>query len=270
MMTRVHVLLSAVLVSACAGGTTASPAARTSAATASSDAPRYRTVHIDTVAPEKLAQFADARRAWLDEVRRAGAKDPRGVFLQVGADRFYTLRPFARFAELDTRREEATAALARVPKAAEGTYDRLSDESLVFPHASEIWRVDGDFGYAPPAGPRDETTAACGRLVLEDTRPDPASEEAYAHAWDEVKRALTEARYPLTRVTFHSTYGTGRLVTFWLARSKDELEAAPSVVAAVAAVRGRPKAEELMRAMDRAVVHREVHDVTRRGDLSSF
>jgi hypothetical protein len=63
-------------------------------------------------------------------------------------------------------------------------------------------------------------------------------------------------------------YGAGRLVTFWLARSKEELAAAPSVRDAVAGVLGRSKADALAAETDGAIVRRETFEGTRRGDLS--
>jgi hypothetical protein len=205
-------------------------------------------VHIDTIAPDKVAQFEAARREWLAELRRANATDGRGVFLQVGANRFFTLRAFARFGDFDTRGEAIAQSLARVPKAAAARYDEGSDTALVFPHTSEVWRFDAELSYAP-ASPLTERTADCGRVVLEDVRPDPASEKRYADATTELHRALAEARYPLTRATFYTMFGAGHVVTLWLAHSRDELDATPTVEAAVARVRGEARAAELVAAI---------------------
>lgn len=226
-------------------------------------------MHIDTLAPDRAAQFMDARRAWLDAVKKAGGVDRRGTFLQVDADRFYSVRPLARFAELDGRNDEFGRDLAPVPKSAGDAYDAASDTALVFPHTSEIWRLDGDLAYVPPTGALDETTAACGRLVLEEPRPDPASEERYDKAWAETKGALATAKYPLARVTYRSAFGAGRLVTFWLARSKEVLDSAPSIESAIAGVLGKERSVALLREIDASVVRHEEHAVTRRADLSS-
>src|SRR3954453_11496642 len=92
--------LPAVLL-ACAP---AQPAAAPSlaAATAPLEA-TYRSVHIDTIAPGKMEQFEGARRAWIEEMKRAHANDGRGLFMQVGTNRFYTIRSFAQFGDFDTR-----------------------------------------------------------------------------------------------------------------------------------------------------------------------
>jgi hypothetical protein len=231
-------------------------------------------VHIDTLSADKAAQFEGARRAWVDDLHRAQTTDGRGLFLQVDARagqpaRFYTLRPFARMADLDTRREAVAKALASVPKEAQKRYDRLSDESLVFPHASEIWEVDVDLAYAPQEGGLGEETAACARMLVEDVRPDPTSEDRYSKSWTDVKSALTEAHYPLTRLSFRCVYGNGHLVTLWLARSRQELDLAPTAEETVARVRGEARASELVSAVSASVERREAQIVTFRRDLSS-
>jgi hypothetical protein len=228
----------------------------------------YRSVHIDTIAPPMFAQFEGARREWLGELTRAGATDGRGIFLQIGDDRFYTVRSFARFGDFDTRGEAVERSLAAVPKAAGERYDHLADTALVFPHTSEIWRFDAELSYAPASGALTERTAACGRLLLEDAMPDPAAETRYSNATIEINRALGEARYPLTRATFRTVYGAGHLVTLWLARSREELDAAPSVEAAVARVRSPTRAAELTAACDASIVHRTTDSMVVRHDLS--
>src|SRR5690349_11759579 len=96
-------LLPLARLTACAVLSLAACAPSPKSAPRAAEAPRYRTVHIDTLAPEKAAQFEAARREWVEELRRAHASDLRGLFLQVDRDRFYTIRPFATFASLDTR-----------------------------------------------------------------------------------------------------------------------------------------------------------------------
>jgi hypothetical protein len=271
-MLTIHRALFAAVLAACAPASSpprSVPAGVTSAPAAASTAPRYRTVHIDTLSPERAAQFVDARHAWLAAVTKAGGVDRRGSYLQVDGDRFFSMRPLARFAELDARGAEYERDLAPVPKSAGEAYDTASDTALVFPHASEIWRVDDDLAYVPPAGPLDETTACCGRLIVEEARPDPASQERYEKAWAETKAGLAAAKYPLARVTYRSAFGAGRLVTFWFARSNEELAAAPTVEAAIARALGSEKADALKRATEASVVRREEHAVTRRADLSS-
>ena len=197
----------------------------------------YRSVHVDTIAPDKMAQFAGARREWIVEMKRAHGNDGRGLFMQVGKNRLYTIRSFARFGDFDTRGAVIEKSLAALPKEAGSRYDRLCDTALVFPHSSEIWSVDGDLGYAPAEGAITEQMAASGLMIIEDVRPDPRSRDRYVNAVGEMNKALAEAHYPLTRGTYQSVYGSGHLVTLWLARSNEELEKAGLPMAAIARAR---------------------------------
>jgi hypothetical protein len=227
-------------------------------------------VHIDTLTPGTLPRFEAGRVAWVEALRRANVTDGRGVFLQVDGTRFYTLRPFATFASFDTRVDAINAALARVPKEAAERYDKDSDESLVFPHTSEIWKVDDELSFTPaqPERALSEATAAVGTLVLDDVRPDPASEERYWAARGEINKALAEARYPLTLRSFRCVYGAGHVATLVLAPSSEALEAAPAVADAVARVRGRARADELTAAIGSSVERTASHAFVVRHDLT--
>lgn len=253
------------LPAACAGSP---PAARGIAGARPSAAAPYRAVHIDTVAPDKVAQFEEARHTWIAELQRAHASDGRGLFVQVGANRFYTLRSFDRFGEFDTRGDAIERSLAAVPKEAGERYDRLADDALVYPHTSEIWKVDPDLGYAPATGALTEADAACGRMILEDVRPDPTTRDRYWDASAAISAALREAGYPLTRLSFRTVYGAGHVMTLWLARSQEELLAAPAVHAAVARVLGEERATELLSMCDASIDHRETAPLTVRHDLT--
>lgn len=227
------------------------------------------TVHIDTLAPEKAAQFETARRDWVAVLRAHRATDLRGRFYEVRGVGFMTFRPLGSFGELDRRGSERKQALAAVPADKLAAYDRDSDSALAFPHASEIWEIDDDLAYAPPIGALDLATAGHIRMIVEETKPDTASEQAYQNAWNAAKQALVDARYPLTRVTLRSVFGAGRIVTCWLARSADELAAAPAVEAVIAQRLGEPRASELAAAREATVLRSEVRDVIPRPDLAS-
>jgi hypothetical protein len=229
----------------------------------------YRAVHIDSLAPDKVTEFVDARRAWVAELQLLGTTDGRGLFIQAGESRFYTLRPLSDFASLDTRSAAVERALTSVPKAAGDVYDERSDAALIFPHTSEVWQLDDDLAYAPAGGALTEKTAACGRMIIEDARPDPAMSRRYRRATSEIHRALGEARYPLTRITFRTRFGAGHLVTMWLARSPEDLAVAPAIEAAVATVRGAARASELQKECEAAVERRQELPIVVRHDLSS-
>ena len=255
-----------VVVSAC--GAPKGPAPTSAKATAPAPRALYRSVHIDHLAPDKFAQFEGARRAWVDAMRAANAHDGRGVFLQVGADTLYNVRSFATYASFDTRNDAINASLAHVPKEAVDRYDRLSDESLVFPHRSEIWRLDDDLSYVPAQGALSESTASFGTVILEDVRPDIDSENRYWNARGEINKALAEARYPLTRLSFPCVYGAGRLTTLVLAASKEALEGAPSVEVVVEKVRGAERAKSLAAEVEASVEKREMLPLVVRHDLT--
>lgn len=246
----------------------AQPPAAASPAATSASGKDYVAVHIDTVAPALFGQFVDARREWLGELRSHHATDGRGVFLQVGDAAFYTLRHFTSFGDFDTRGEAIERSLAAVPKEAGDRYDHLADTSLVYPHTSEIWVRVADLGYAPASGAVDERSACCGRLVIEDVRTDPASEKTYSDASSAVDVALAEAGYPLTRITYRTVFGAGHVFTLWLAPSREALDGSPGVLDSVAKVRGAVRATELGAAIDSTVVHRDVHAIVVRHDMT--
>ena len=155
----------------------------------------YRSVHIDTLAIDKLALFEDARREWLAELQRAHASDGRGVFLQVGTNQFYTVRSFTRFAENDTRGETIERSLATIPKAASERYDR-GDDALVFPHTSEIGRRTPTSITHPTAAPSP------------NARPPAVASSSRTSAPIRPRRRATGARAP--RSTARSARRTTR------------------------------------------------------------
>lgn len=232
--------------------------------------PRWRTVHVDHVDPAKLKNFEDARRTWLEALRASGKTDERGFFLQVGGDTFYTLHPFDSFTDLDRLRGARKEAAIKMPEASRAAYDRDSDGALLPPHKTEIWSRNDDLGYPSPGTPLDERGFAVGRMVVLELRPGPVHGDVeYGETWKAVRAALAKARYPLPRVAFESAYGTGKLVTLWLARGRDELAAAPRIKDAVAGVLGEADAAALLRRLDGCAVAMEELEVVRRADLDS-
>jgi hypothetical protein len=264
-------LIALALVSSCAkpAATPTTLAASSTRSTSSNDPPPdYLAVHIDTVARESFDQFVDARHEWLAQLRKVGVTDGRGVFLQVGDGAFYSVRRFTRFGDFDTRGDAIEKSLEALPKEARERYDRLADTSLVFPHTSQVWSSVADLGYAPATGAGDERSACCGSLIVEDVRADPASSKAYSDATTAMNAALAEARYPLTRTTYHTVFGAGHVFTLWLAPSKETLDAAGSVEDAVARVQGAGRAAELKAAIDAVVAHRDTAALVVRHDMT--
>jgi hypothetical protein len=234
------VFLSAV---GCASGLRARP---------SSTTPSRLLVHVDTIIPDKLQQFADARRNWVTALRLRGLSDRRGDYLQIGAHSFYSVEPFDRWRELE-RLADARRRVNAAMGAATREYDRLCDDTLAFPHASEIWSEEPTLGYSPSQRPLLDAL----EVVVEDV--DPRAD--YEAAWQPIARALAQARYPIERRTFFASYGSGRYWSFWLAPSRAVIAAAPPIEQVLATQLGSERAAELMRAWRALIVRTQTLDV---------
>ncbi len=216
-------------------------------------------VHVDTLDPAKVAQFEDARVAFVKELGRRGTSDDRGLYLRIGKDTYWSVVRFSSWADLDTlgvRRKKAQKELTGVVE----EYDRLSDESLVFPHKNEIWTERLDFSYLPTG--RDLREAV--RVEIADLKPTAD----YAAAWAPIVTALEKMRYPIERRAFVSSFGSGRLVTFMLARGS-ELAETPPLDRALATALGEAEAQKLLADLAACVVATETHEVLARPDMAS-
>jgi hypothetical protein len=217
-------------------------------------------VHIDTLAPDKLLQFADARRRWVAELRRRGLSDRRGDYLQIGERTFYSVERIGPWRDLERLGDERRRVLRKLG-ALGIEYDRVSDEALVFPHASEIWIEQPELGFLPSGRPLTEAL----QLVIEDVAPTAD----YAAAWRPIAAVLAAARYPLERRTYFAAYGSGRVCSFWLAPSRAVVATAPPIEQVLATQLGTTRAAELMRAWRAVVLHVQTLDVAVDPALSS-
>lgn len=262
-----NLLGTALALTACTSPRPVAPAT-SFAPTTRPEPPRYVAVHVDHLQPGGLRPFVDARRRWLDVLSQHELSDGRGLFLQAGDSGFLSLRPLATLADLDRQGAAMEEALRGIDAVDRRNYDGASDALLVPPHRNEIWRFDADLSY-PVTDPIDAIRhAAWGKMTEEEIDPSPGG-EGYGVAWREVSAALSAGSYPLVRVAFWSRYGSGHLVTFWLARSQREfLDTAP-VETAVAAVRGQDVADAVFRRLQKAVLASDSIDVIPRPDLSS-
>jgi hypothetical protein len=259
-MRTIRYLVMALLATACAHS-------RTEPTVPASKPPALRTVHFDHLDPDRRPQFEDARHAWLRALTAAKMSDERGIFIQVAPSTFLTLHPASNLSDLDELQKARRVAPSQLKEAVQ-KYDRDSDGALVPPHHSELWSSADYLGYRPAQGALDERTFGAGRMLVEEVYPGPRGEPYYA-AWDELRPALEKARYPLTRLSFTTMYGSGKVVTLWLARSRAELEAAPSLPDAVAGVLGKERATALLEQQRSGVASTESHDIARRPDLDS-
>jgi hypothetical protein len=225
-------------------------------------------VHVDHLQAGGLGAFASARKRWVDVLANAGTTDGRGLYLQTGDSGFLSLRPLRSMGDLDRSPALIKAALAPIDPAAQKAYDDASDALLTPPHRSEIWRFDPDesFGVEDPVAAL--SGAAWGKMTVEELDPTPKG-EAYEAAWKEISRALASEAYPLVRVTYVSRYGSGDLVSFWLAKSQREFLETKSVEATVAHALGEEAAQKLFDQQRKGVLASESVDVIPRLDLST-
>jgi len=222
--------------------------------------PNRLLVHVDTLDPEKLAQFEQARVQFVSVLRARHKSDRRGLYIKVGTNTYWSVTSFARWRELEQigdERAKVTRALARESEA----YDKLCDETLVFPHASELWREEPALSYVPTG--RRLTDAV--QLVIEDVKPTAD----YEAAWKPIAAALAQAKFPVERRTFFSSYGSGRTLSFWLASSPAVLKAAPTLQQVLTSVVGEERAQALLAAWRACVLSSQTLEVEAKPEMSS-
>jgi hypothetical protein len=215
-----------------------------------------------------MRPFVKARAIWLESLTKRGTTDGRGALIQTGDSGFLSLSPTRSIGDLDRLDGAARAALSVVDPRDRAAYDEATAALLVPPHRSEVWRFDPSLSYAVTDPFATLSSAAWGKMTVEEIDPTLAG-HAYADAWQQVREALASREYPLARVSFWSVYGTGDLVSFWLARSQSAFLKAPQPEVVVADALGADRAAELFAKMRAAVVASDAVDVIPRPDLSS-
>jgi len=228
----------------------------------------YALVHVDHLQAGGLGAFAEARRRWVGVLSQASTTDGRGLYLQTGDSGFLSLRPLRSLGELDRQPPLVTAALSGVDPEALRRYDAASDALLAPPHRSEVWRFDEELSYGTTDPIASLAAAAWGKMSVEEIDPTPAG-EGYRTAWKEVRAALEREGYPLVRVAYWSRYGTGNLVSFWLAGSQRQFLDTRPVEAAVAHALGDDEATLLLARLQKTVLASDSVDVIPRLDLST-
>ncbi|HEY1584396.1 MAG TPA: hypothetical protein VGH63_01840, partial [Polyangia bacterium] len=181
-------------------------------------------------------------------------------YMTIGANTYYSVGSFARWRDLETIGDERAKTSASLPSEAR-QYDRLCDETLAFPHTSEIWREEPELSYLPTG--RRLTEAV--QLVIEDVKPTAD----YEAAWKPIAAALAQAKFPVERRTFFSSYGSGRTLSFWLAPSAAVLKAAPTLQQALTSVVGEERAQALLAAWRACVLSSQTLDVEAKPEMSS-
>ncbi len=265
-------LISLALAS-CKGTTTPCPTSTTSPTTTNgteaSSPPRYRAVHIDLLREGRFAQFENARKEWVSILGKVHGSDLRGAYFEMEHLGFLGIRPLQTFAELDARPALVSKAMENVPSSAGDAYDLASDTALVFPHTSEIWRLDDELAYRPESGALTETSAGFISLSMLEVKADKDSEALFYGASKEALGALAKAHYPLTRLTFETQYGSGRVYALWLAPTREVFADTPTVERALEAALGEGPAKALLERIASALVKETTIAVIRRRDLDS-
>ena len=135
--------------------------------------PNRLLVHVDTLDKDKVQQFEEARVRFVTVLRTRHKSDRRGLYLKVGTNTYWSVTSFARWRELEQigdERAKVTRALAAESK----EYDRLCDETLVFPHASEVWPSKSSSAHSV-RGPRSNSIAAAFTAASNRPKCDTAS-----------------------------------------------------------------------------------------------
>jgi hypothetical protein len=216
-------------------------------------------VHVDTVASDKIEQFETARVRYVTRLRARGLTDRRGLYLKIGKNTYYSMTTFGRWRELDERHKTAVATAKKMGPD-ESEYEKACDASLIFPHASEIWTEEADLSYVPTGMRLTDAV----QVVIEDVKPTAD----YEAAWKPIAQALAQAKYPVERRAYFSAYGTGRVLSFWLAPSPAIVKAAPTLQQALTGVVGEARANELLAAWQACVLASQTLDVEARADMT--
>jgi hypothetical protein len=221
--------------------------------------PARMLVHVDTLAPDKLQQFETARVRWVALLREKRKNDRRGLYVKIGANTYYSMVSFARWREIDALGAER-AATTKALAAAAKEYDDQCDAALVFPHTSEIWRELPELAYLPTGRRLSDAV----KLVIEDVKPTAD----YEAAWKPIAAALAQARYPVERRAYFANYGSGRMMSFWMASSPALLRAAPTIEQAITSVVGEARGKELMAAWRACVLATQTFDVEPKPEMT--
>ena len=227
---------------------------------------KYRAVHIDTLDPHLQHVFEDARTQWLKVLVDHHTTDGRGFFLQRDGNTLLTLRSFNSFTEYDALRAFRAAVAERIGAGGEkaGRQYDLGDVAITSPHNSEVWSRSEESDYRAQGPALDEYTAGYMQMVVEQVRSDD-----YDAAWKEIRAALDQAKYPLSRIGFFSMIGSGRHISLWLAADRAAFRNAGTPEEAVARVLGADKASALFKRMGLASSDKQVSELVPRPELKS-
>jgi len=227
---------------------------------------KFRAVHIDTLDPFLQPVFEASRRSWLKVLAAHHTTDGRGFFVQMGQHTLMTLRSFNSFTEYDALRAFRAHVEDRLGpggKAARQAYDS-TDVALRTPHNTEVWQREPEGDYHAAGNTLNEYTA--GYMLAVSFHVDSNDYDA---AWEQIDSALHKASYPISRISFFSTIGSGKQIDFWLAESRSSFKAAGTAYDAVARITGASGATALFLRAKSASSDLTIYDVEPRAELRS-
>jgi hypothetical protein len=170
-----------------------------------------------------MGDFESARRELLAAFSAKKVSEGTTFVLETDEPAYLSLRPFERYADLDSAGLRQSLLDEAVGQEILTRLDNATHATLVPPHRNEMWSLQSALSYTPPGG-ATLGTAGTGRMVEDEVMP--ANDDAYDKAIDTEVHALTEARFPVSRIVYVSAYGSGRYVTLWLAARASDLETA--------------------------------------------
>ncbi len=229
---------------------------------------------MDNLDSAKAALFVNARRGWLEVLRRDDGLlgDGRPLFWHArstpAGETFFSFYPFRTWSDLDARGQMAKETVKEVGEDALKTYDS-GDKALVSPHYSQVWSRVAEYDIAAPATePLTELSAMAGRLEVHSV--DITRWDEFERSWKQVAEALISADYPLACRTYRSIYGKGEYMVWWLAPDSTAYGNAPSIPDALDRQLGPQKSAELRGVLAEIFPVEELYEIARRPDLSNL
>jgi hypothetical protein len=221
-----------------------------------------RLVRFDAVAAGETDAFDAARRQWVAAVGAGKASADDGFALawsatDGGRTTYMMLSPFARYADLDGRRD------------LDGASDGRADDAYAdAPHHVQVWhRVDA-LSFPSPAFPAlDEQSAGAVRVEVV-TENDARKRSELVATWKEIAAALQSQKYPLAVVVYENRFVRGQLIWLWLARDAETLKVTQSVKTSMTWAVGDRRTRDLTVKINQLTEMTDHYPLTRRTDLS--
>jgi hypothetical protein len=222
----------------------------------------HRLVRFDTVAAGETGAFDAARRAWVADVGAGRTAADRGFALvwsapDGGRTTYLMMSPFARYADLDGRRD--------LDGASDG---RAADAYADAPHHLQVWRRVDALSFRSAAVPSlNEQTAGAVRVEVV-TENDARKRSELVATWKEIAAALDSQKYPLAVVVYENRFVPGQLIWLWLAKDAETLKVTQSVKTSITWAVGDRRSRDLTVKVNQLTNMTEYYPLARRAELS--